>query len=670
MTSTEDREARELHVEVDEQTCISSGICAQRAGRFFRLADGISEPTTREVAHPDDIDEIRDAAGACPTGSIRVITTAEPDVSLLGSIREPRDLLPLTAGQLSQLAAEIRARLVGTVARIGGHLGSNLGVVELTIALHRVFRSPEDHIVFDTGHQIYVHKLLTGRQADFGTLRQEGGLSGYASRTESPHDLVENSHASTALAYADGLAKAAQLQGRADTAVVAVIGDGALTGGMAWEGLNSIAAAAERPVIIVLNDNGWSYLPTAGGLARHLAGLTASGGGDRNLFESLGFEYYGPVDGHDVELLERTFRAARAVRRPVVVHCVTRKGSGYHPAEGDEVERFHAPGLFDPATGVKMPSAGTSWTQVFGDELVAIGADRSDVVAVTAAMVHPTGLAGFAQAFPDRTFDVGIAEQHAIGSAAGLAMGGQHPVVAVYATFLNRAFDQLLMDVALHRLGVTVVLDRAGITGDDGASHNGVWDLSILQVVPGLRIAAPRDGARLRSSLREAVTISDAPTVVRYPKGRLPADLPAITTIGGLDVLTRGDAQDVLVVAVGVMAHVCVEAARMLSTRGIGATVVDPRWVKPLDEAVAGLARTHGLVAVVEDGVRVGGVGDAVTGLLRDSGVDTRVRVHGTARDFTGHGKRPAILAAMGLTASALADDIEAVLRRDRRVVR
>ncbi|MDQ7807625.1 1-deoxy-D-xylulose-5-phosphate synthase [Amycolatopsis sp. A133] len=670
MTTTEDRDAGELHVEVDERTCISAGICAERAGRFFRLVDGVSEPAAPGAVGPDDLGAVRAAADACPTGSIKVVEAGRSGGSLLPDIREPADLLPLTADDTARLATEIRSLLVGTVARTGGHLGSNLGVVELTIALHRVFRSPEDHIVFDTGHQTYVHKLLTGRQSGFGSLRQDGGLSGYASRAESPHDLVENSHASTALAYADGLAKALHLQGRTGPAVVAVIGDGALTGGMAWEGLNNIAAAADRPVVIVVNDNGWSYLPTAGGLATHLSVLAGASRESGNLFESLGLAYLGPVDGHDVEELERAFRTARALRRPVVVHCLTRKGCGYQPAEDDDVERFHAPGPFDPATGSKAPSAGLTWTKVFGDELVAIGGERPDVVAITAAMVHPTGLAGFAEAFPGRIFDVGIAEQHAIGSAAGLAMGGLHPVVAVYATFLNRALDQLLMDVALHRLGVTVVLDRAGITGDDGPSHNGMWDMSILQVVPGLRLAAPRDGARLRSLLRESVAIPDAPTVVRYPKGALPAELPAIDSVAGLDVLARHGEPEVLMIAVGVMAQTCVEAARLLASRGIGVTVVDPRWVQPLGEAIAGLARDHRLVPVVEDGGRVGGVGDAVARLLRDSGVDTRVRTYGVDQEFIGHNKRPSILASMGLTPSALAGDIEAALAEDGEVTR
>jgi 1-deoxy-D-xylulose-5-phosphate synthase len=624
-------------------------------------------------------------------------------VTLLESIRGPEDLKRLAPEQLPQLAGEIRDLLVTAVStsKNGGHLGPNLGVVELTIALHRVFDSPRDRILFDTGHQAYVHKVLTGRQ-DFGTLRQAGGLSGYPSQAESEHDVIENSHASTALSYADGLAKAYQLRGEGDRYVVAFIGDGALTGGMAWEALNNIAAGKDRKVVIVVNDNGRSYSPTIGGLASHLADLRMTRGYEHALdlikrtvprtpvvgpmayealhgikkgikdilqpqamFEDLGLKYLGPIDGHDEEAVEHALRKAKDFGEPVIVHCITRKGFGYAPAENDEEEAFHAPGLFDAATGRKLAKSSRTWTKAFSEELVALGAERPDVVAITAAMLHPTGLAAFAEAYPDRTFDVGIAEQHAVTSAAGLAFGGMHPVVAVYATFLNRAFDQLLMDVALHRLPVTVVLDRAGVTGDDGPSHNGMWDMSILQVVPGLRVAAPRDGARLTELLREAVDVGDGPTVVRFPKGPVAEDVPAVDRVGGMDVLVRSGERDVLIVAAGPMAGVAVEAARLIDAHGIGVTVVDPRWVKPLDPELPGLAADHRVVAVVEDNSRVGGVGDAVARALRDADVDVPVRTFGIPDRFLDHAKRAQILTEIGLTPQALARDITAATARD-----
>ncbi|MFL6052913.1 MAG: 1-deoxy-D-xylulose-5-phosphate synthase [Actinoallomurus sp.] len=624
-------------------------------------------------------------------------------MTLLESIRGPEDLKRLAPEQLPQLAGEIRDLLVTAVStsKNGGHLGPNLGVVELTIALHRVFDSPRDRILFDTGHQAYVHKLLTGRQ-DFGTLRQAGGLSGYPSQAESEHDVIENSHASTALSYADGLAKAYQLRGEGDRFVVPFIGDGALTGGMAWEALNNIAAGMDRRVVIVVNDNGRSYSPTIGGLASHLADLRMTRGYEHALdlikrtvprtpvvgpmayealhgikkgikdilqpqamFEDLGLKYLGPIDGHDEEAVEHALRKAKDFGEPVIVHCMTRKGFGYAPAENDEEEAFHAPGLFDAATGRKLAKSSRTWTKVFSEELVALGAERPDVVAITAAMLHPTGLAAFAEAYPERTFDVGIAEQHALTSAAGLAFGGMHPVVTVYATFLNRAFDQLLMDVALHRLPVTVVLDRAGVTGDDGPSHNGMWDMSILQVVPGLRVAAPRDGAQLTELLREAVGVADGPTVVRFPKGPVAEDVPAVDRVGGMDVLVRSGERDVLMVAAGPMAGVAVEAARLIDAHGIGVTVVDPRWVRPLDPELPGLAAGHRLVAVVEDNSRVGGVGDAVARALRDADVDVPVRTFGIPDRFLDHAKRAQILTEIGLTPQALARDITAATARD-----
>jgi 1-deoxy-D-xylulose-5-phosphate synthase len=618
-------------------------------------------------------------------------------MGVLEAIEGPDDLKRLDPERLGRLAVEIRDFLVEAVAKTGGHLGPNLGVVELTIALHRVFHSPRDKILFDTGHQAYVHKLLTGRH-DFTDLKLRDGLSGYPSQAESEHDIIENSHASTALSYADGLAKAYALRGE-DRAVVAVVGDGALTGGMCWEALNNIAGG-NRPVIIVVNDNGRSYSPTIGGLASHLADLRMTSGYEHALdlikrtvprtpvvgsvvyetlhgikkglkdvlqpqamFEDLGLKYVGPIDGHDEQAVEHALRKARDFGQPVIVHCMTRKGFGYAPAENDDEEQYHSPGPYDPATGVQRPK-GRIWTNVFSEELVDIGAERPDVVAITAAMLHPTGLADFARRYPDRTYDVGIAEQHAVTSAAGLALGGMHPVVAIYATFLNRAFDQMLMDVALHKLPVTFVLDRAGVTGNDGPSHNGMWDLSILQVVPGLRIAVPRDGARVRELLREAVA-ADGPTALRFPKGAVAPDLAAIDMVAGMDVLARTGEPDVLIVAVGAMAGTCAEVADRLAAQGIGVTVIDPRWVKPLPAELAGLAARHRLVAVVEDNGRVGAVGDAVARLLRDACVDgTPVRTFGIPQEFLGHAKRDMILADVGLTPQDLARDItEAVAR-------
>ncbi|MFD4230894.1 1-deoxy-D-xylulose-5-phosphate synthase [Streptomyces sp. NPDC058545] len=619
-------------------------------------------------------------------------------MTILETIRGPHDLKALSGPELGELAEDIRKFLIEAVARTGGHLGPNLGVVELSIALHRAFDSPVDRILWDTGHQSYVHKLLTGRQ-DFSKLRGKGGLSGYPSREESAHDVIENSHASTVLGWADGLAKANEVLGRPHH-VVAVIGDGALTGGMAWEALNNIAAARDRPLIIVVNDNERSYGPTIGGLADHLATLRTTDGYERflswgkdvlqrtpvvgqplyeslhgakkgfkdafapqGMFEDLGLKYVGPVDGHDIAAVESALSRAKRFHGPVLVHCLTEKGRGYAPALEDEADRFHTVGAMDPLTCAPLaPLGNPSWTSVFGDEIAEIGAERPDVVAITAAMLHPVGLTKFAEAFPDRVWDVGIAEQHAAVSAAGLATGGLHPVVAVYATFLNRAFDQLLMDVALHRCGVTFVLDRAGVTGPDGPSHNGMWDLSVLQVVPGLRIAAPRDADRLREELREAVTVDDAPTVLRFPKESVGEAVPAIGRVGAMDVLHRADDPQVLIVAVGVLASVCLQAADLLAGGGIRCTVVDPRWVKPVDEQLAPLAGRHRLVAVVEDNSRAGGVGSAVGQALRDAGVDVPLRTFGIPEQFLAHGKRAEVLADIGLTPVEIAGRISAAL--------
>jgi 1-deoxy-D-xylulose-5-phosphate synthase len=613
--------------------------------------------------------------------------------SVLERIDSPADLRALSDQERLLLCAEIRDFLVQKLSRRGGHLGPNLGVVELTVALHTVFDSPSEPILFDTGHQSYVHKILTGRRAGFDQLKQTGGLSGYPSRAESPHDWIENSHASTALSYADGLAKAYDVRGDRRP-VVAVVGDGALTGGMSWEALNNIAGA-DRPVVIVVNDNGRSYSPTIGGLAQHLAGLRLRPGYEKMLgavrtrlertplvgpplyealhgmkrgvkdfvapqgmFEDLGLKYVGPVDGHDLGALENALRMAKNFGGPVIVHAVTRKGYGYAPAENDAVEQMHSPSAFDPVTGELLPRNGTRWTAVFGAEIAAIAAERDDIVAISAAMIDPTGLTEFARRFPDRLYDVGIAEQHALTSAAGLASGGLHPVVAVYATFLNRAFDQLLMDVALHRLPVTVVLDRAGLTGDDGASHNGMWDLALLGMVPGLRQAAPRDEATLRAELREAVAWADGPTVLRYPKTAVGPEVPAVRSIGAVDVLSEPSSEpavDVLLISVGAMAPDAVRTSHDLARAGFSCRVIDPRWVTPVPDELIALARTARVVVTIEDGVVVGGVGSRVAQALRAAGVDVPTREIGVPPQFLDHGSVPDVRARIGMTGQDIA---------------
>lgn len=594
-------------------------------------------------------------------------------MALLKSIRGPADLRRMPATDLPALADEIRELLVQAVSRKGGHLGPNLGVVELTVALHRVFTSPRDTIIFDTGHQAYVHKLLTGRLAEFDRLRQLGGLSGYPSQAESPHDVVENSHASTALAYADGLAKAYQRRGLTDRSVVALIGDGSLTGGLAWEGLNNLVGALDRPVVVVLNDNGRSYASTVGGLGQHLNSLRDSSGsrnghddGDSaatgdNVFTHLGFGYIGPIDGHDISACEQAFRQALEMRRPVVVHAITSKGHGYAPAENDHVDHMHGVGPIDPATGKSTKASGLSWTKVFADELCTIGAERDNVVAITAAMPGPTGLDAFAERFPGRTYDVGIAEQHAVCSAAGLALGGLRPVVALYSTFLNRAFDQVLMDVALHRLPVTFVLDRAGITGPDGASHHGMWDLSILGVVPSLRVATPRDPARLHELLREAIDVTDGPTVIRFPKATAGPDIEAIAQVDGIDILHRSSHRplDVLIVAAGALAEACLQAAVDLEDHGVGVTVVDPRWVIPVNPALTSLVARHDLVVTAEDSSRTGGSGALLAQACADAGVPTPIRNLGLPRAFIEHGNRLELLAEAGLSAEHIAQAVQ-----------
>jgi 1-deoxy-D-xylulose-5-phosphate synthase len=617
-------------------------------------------------------------------------------VTVLRSVRGPADLKRLGTDQLPALAAEIREELVAAVSRTGGHLGPNLGVVELTIALHRVFDSPRDTLIWDTGHQAYVHKMLTGRREGWESLKKTGGLSGYPSRAESEHDHVENSHASTSLSWADGLARGYALTGQ-DRHVVAVIGDGALTGGMAWEALNNIAAGKDRNVVIVVNDNGRSYAPTIGGLADRLATLRLQPGYERvleagkqalsrtpvvgapiyaglhalkagvkdalspqALFSDLGLKYFGPVDGHDLAAMESALRRARHFGGPVIVHAVTRKGCGYPPAENDEAEQMHSPAAFDPETGLPTGPPSVGWTSVFADELVALGARRPDVVAITAAMLGPTGLAPFARAFPERCIDVGIAEQHALTSAAGLAMSGMHPVVALYSTFLNRAFDQLLLDVALHGKGVTLVLDRAGVTGSDGPSHNGMWDLSLLGIVPGMRVAAPRDADTLREELAEAVEVQDAPTAIRFPKGSVIESVPALRRVGGVDVLHESATGDpsVLLVCAGAFGELGVAAARRLEQQGVAVTVVDPRWVLPVPEALVGLARAHRLVVTVSDSGRHGGFGSALAAVLRDAECDVPLRDLALPQRFLDHGSRADVLHAAGLTAQGVARQV------------
>ncbi|MFI6173594.1 1-deoxy-D-xylulose-5-phosphate synthase [Nocardia sp. NPDC051052] len=628
-------------------------------------------------------------------------------MGVLSRVDTPEDLRPLTAPQLRELADEIRDFLVQKVAATGGHLGPNLGVVELTIALHRIFDSPADPLIFDTGHQAYVHKILTGRKGDFDTLRKQGGLSGYPSRAESAHDWVESSHASASLSYADGLAKAFALTGQ-DRHVVAVVGDGALTGGMCWEALNNIAGAPDRPVVIVVNDNGRSYAPTIGGLADRLTALRtqpayehALDAGKRilksiprvgesaysmmhavkagikdavspqELFSDLGMKYVGPVDGHDIVALESALRRAKDFGGPVVVHAVTQKGHGYAPAENHIADQMHACDPIDPLTGVPVggPKA-LGWTSVFSEELVAHAERRDDIVAITAAMPGPTGLAAFGERFPERMFDVGIAEQHAMTSAAGLALGGMHPVVAIYSTFLNRAFDQLLMDVALLKQPVTVVLDRSGITGPDGASHNGMWDLSVLGIVPGIRVAAPRDAATLREELAEALAVNDGPTAIRFPKGSVADDISAVERLDGVDVLRlasgdrtaldgAGSVQavrgDVLLVAVGSFAETALQAADLLETEGVSVTVIDPRWVLPVSDTLVKLAENYRLVVTVEDGGLHGGIGSTLSARLRNSGLDIPTRDLGVPQQFLDHASRGAVHAELGLTAPDIA---------------
>jgi len=614
---------------------------------------------------------------------------------VIESIKGPEDIKGLSQDELVLLAQEIRTFLIEKVSKSGGHLGPNLGVVELTMAIHRVFDSPRDVVLFDTGHQSYVHKIVTGRAGEFDLLRQRGGIAGYPNRRESEHDVIENSHASTALSWGDGISRGFSITGQNDRSVVVVVGDGALTGGMSWEALNNIASAKDRNLVLVVNDNERSYSPTVGGVATYLSTLRVTQGYERfldwgkevlhktpvvgapiyetlhgvkkgikdivapqGMFEDLGLKYMGPIDGHDFPALEKALAQAKQFGEPVLVHVITEKGRGHQPAIEDEAEKFHAVGVVDPATGVPVTKSARSWTKVFSDELVEIGGEREDIVAITAAMLGPTGLDKFAAAFPERTIDVGIAEQHAVTSAAGMAFAGLHPVVAVYSTFLNRAFDQLLLDVALHKAGVTFVLDRAGITGDDGPSHHGIWDMALTGIVPTLHLAAPRDSARLKEVLREAISISDAPSVIRFPKGAVPADIPAFERREGIDVLYRGESADVLLISVGAMATMAVEAASQAYREGVGVTVIDPRWVKPLPKSLITMADRYKSVVVVEDGISHGGIASALSEMFRSAGLETPIHSIGVPLTFIEHSKRSEILNDLGISSQNIAREI------------
>ena len=614
---------------------------------------------------------------------------------MIESIKSPADIRGLSHEELISLAQEIRTFLIEKVSKSGGHLGPNLGVVELTMAIHRIFDSPRDVVLFDTGHQSYVHKILTGRVAEFDGLRQRGGIAGYPNRSESEHDVIENSHASTALSWGDGISYGFAQTGQTDRHVVVVVGDGALTGGMSWEALNNIAATEVRNLVIIVNDNERSYSPTIGGLATYLSTLRVTRGYERfldwgkdvlhktpvigtpiyetlhgvkkgikdivapqGMFEDLGLKYMGPIDGHDIVAMEKALQKAKAFGEPVLIHAITEKGRGHKPAMDDEAEKFHAVGIVDSATGASLSKSVTSWTKVFSEELIEIAREREDIVAITAAMLGPTGLAAFEKEFPSRTIDVGIAEQHAVTSAAGMAFAGLHPVIAIYSTFLNRAFDQLLLDVALHKAGVTFVLDRAGITGDDGPSHHGIWDLALTGIVPTMHVAAPRDAARLRETLREAVDISNAPSMVRYPKGAVQSDIPAFERRDGIDVLYRGESADVLLVSIGSMAAIAVEAASMAYREGVGVTVIDPRWVKPLPTSLVTMSQRYKSVVVLEDGIKRGGIASSISEMFREAGLATPIHSIGVPLEFIEHSKRGEILNDLGITAQNISRSI------------
>jgi 1-deoxy-D-xylulose-5-phosphate synthase len=627
---------------------------------------------------------------------------------LLDSVNSPADLRSLDDEQLQQLAAEIRQFIVEKVAVTGGHLGSNLGAVELTLAVHRVFDSPRDIVLWDTGHQAYVHKIVTGRRDAFDTLRQTGGLSGYPNRLESEHDWVENSHASTILSYAHGIATAVG-RGSTDRTVVAVIGDGSMTGGMAFEGLNNLGHSGKR-VVVILNDNGRSYAPTISRLSEsvtrlrlHPSYVSASARVEQILrdlpavgelawsslqgfkaalreiieptafFEALGVRYTGPIDGHDIPRLEAALRNAAEFDGPIVVHVLTHKGRGYPPAEDDDEKCLHDAPVFDPATGPPVGwSAPKGYTQAFTDSLIELADRHPQVVALTAAMPGPTGLLPFQARYPDRFFDVGIAEQHAVTAAAGMAMAGLRPVVALYSTFFTRAFDQAVYDVGLHGLPVVFAMDRAGITGNDGPSHHGVLDLALTLKIPGITVFAPSSAQELKTMLRTALDL-DGPSAIRYPKTA--AREVTFDCVGsGLSARRVRSGRDVCIVAVGKMVEPAEEAAAVLADAGIEATVWDPRVVKPLDPAMIADAASHPLVVTVEDGVRVGGVGsfvaDAITSLTTAPGAHVSssspttpppVVTLGTPLEFIPHGDPATILSSLGLDAAGIAATVGAL---------
>ncbi|HUC35613.1 MAG TPA: 1-deoxy-D-xylulose-5-phosphate synthase [Acidimicrobiales bacterium] len=624
---------------------------------------------------------------------------------LLDDIHEPADLRSLSQSQLAQLASEIRARIVDVVTSNSGHLGSDLGVVELTLALHRVFDSPSDAIIWDTGHQAYPHKLVTGRQGAFGTLRQPGGMSGYPSRSESPHDWVENSHASTALSYAHGIASGFQLRGESDRRVVAVVGDGALTGGMAYEALNNIGHSS-CPVIIVLNDNGRSYAPTISRLSsgltylrlnpsyvharermrRALRGMPGLGNlaysgmhgltsavreivSPHRFFEALGVRYAGPIDGHDIAGMEQALANAAEWHGPILVHVLTQKGRGYAPAEDDEVQRLHDFKVQPAVAGGSVGAPRASYTESFTRALLKEAERRPEVVAITAAMPGPTGLLPFQRDFGHRFFDVGIAEQHAVTAAAGMAMAGLRPVVAVYSTFFSRAFDQANLDVGLHGLPVVFVLDRAGITGDDGPSHHGLLDLPQALSIPGMTVFAPSSAQEVEAMLETALCI-DGPSTIRMPK--TPARTVAPDQVGSgtsARLVRRGDGT-VCILAVGKLVEAAEEAAAKLAAEGIEATVWDVRVVSPPDPEMLADAAGHDLVLTVEDGFRVGGAGTYLVDAMRqlDSAEHTRppVRVLGVPRTYIPQGKPDLILAELGLDGPGIAQSVTEAMAAER----
>jgi 1-deoxy-D-xylulose-5-phosphate synthase len=643
---------------------------------------------------------------------------------VLEVIRQPSDLRGLTTAELEQLAAEIRDFVVAAVSETGGHLGSNLGAVELTLALHRVFDSPRDAILWDTGHQAYIHKIVTGRRGGFSQLRQAGGISGYPSREESVHDFIENSHASTVLSYAYGLAVARDAGQTPDrNHIVAVIGDGSMTGGMAYEALNNLGHSSKR-VIIVLNDNGRSYAPTISNLSQGAPGERKTGLLSKTLigirinpvyvrrqrklekflknipligtqaergmeafkagvreflqppafFEALGVRYIGPIDGHDIEAMEHAFSAAeqRVEEGPVVIHVITEKGRGYSPAEDDDEKHLHDAPVFDPINGPPK-SVPTGYTEAFADTIIKLAEQDSRIVAITAAMPGPTGLIQFQEHFPDRFFDVGIAEQHAVTAAAGMAMGGMRPVVALYSTFLNRAWDQVVYDVAMHRLPVIFCLDRAGITGDDGPSHHGVYDMALLSKVPGMRVLAPSSTQDLQQMLSDAISLADTgPVAIRYPKG-LARNVDENDIGSGLQArkLVDGTTKRVCILAIGKLVGAALEAAETLKASNVDVTVWDVRSCAPLDPAMIADAIQHDVVITAEDGIRDGGIGMTIENTINDTSKTTTghkrpiVQVLGVPTTFVPTAKPQVILHQMGLDAEGIVAQVLRALSND-----